>query len=379
MRNRMLLLGAIAILVAAPALAFHDAGVAHCNGCHTMHNLQDGEAMNFDDTGALGGTAPATGFTDLLLASNATDTCLRCHGRAGASYNVFDTDWATAAGGANLREYYSAGNFGFLAEDDIGDGRSFVSPDQAGHNLFSPLMGTFWDATLDAPPSDGTSPMTNNKLMCTSCHDPHGNDAFRLLYKSGQEVEVGGEIVTYGTTVVAYGISYSQVESQSNHNAYVSGYSAWCATCHTGLHQASGALIHPSGEPLGSNIAINYNKYNGTTDCVTSATSPCGTGVAATAYLPDVPFEDDDFTEADRSSTAGPDSASRVACMSCHRAHATSAANMGRWDFDVTLLDEDGDRSGSWPIPNPYDENQRSLCNKCHQQDEFDHIVAIVP
>ena len=30
------------VLVAAPTLAFHDAGVAHCNGCHTMHNSQDG-------------------------------------------------------------------------------------------------------------------------------------------------------------------------------------------------------------------------------------------------------------------------------------------------------------------------------------------------
>ena len=53
-------------------------------------------------------------------------------------------------------------------------------------------------------------------------------------------------------------------------------------------------------------------------------------------------------------------------------AHASSAADAGRWDFNVTLLEEDGDAFGTYPLPNPYDENQRSLCNKCHGQDEFD-------
>ena len=58
--------------------------------------------------------------------------------------------------------------------------------------------------------------------------------------------------------------------------------------------------------------------------------------------------------------------------MTCHRAHATSAPDAGRWDFSVTFLIEDGDESGSYEIPNPYTDNQRSLCNKCHRKDEFD-------
>ena len=36
------------VFVASPALAFHDAGVAHCNGCHTMHNSQDGALVDPD-------------------------------------------------------------------------------------------------------------------------------------------------------------------------------------------------------------------------------------------------------------------------------------------------------------------------------------------
>ncbi len=35
----------ISLVLGAPAMAFHDDGVARCAGCHTMHNSQDGVAM----------------------------------------------------------------------------------------------------------------------------------------------------------------------------------------------------------------------------------------------------------------------------------------------------------------------------------------------
>jgi predicted CXXCH cytochrome family protein len=377
--KRLILLVAAAVIVAAPALAFHDGGVAHCNGCHTMHNSEDGAAMNYNATGTGPGTNPGFGWTDLLLYPNASDVCLECHGNNTRSYNVFESDPL----GLALREYYSAGNFVFLLEDNINDGHAgsvasnWIPGQGSGHNIQSGIKGSMWDTTLTAPPSDGTSPLTNNRIHCSSCHDPHGTGTFRLLYQTGQDVDVGGETVIYGDTVVAYGISYGDVETNDNHNAYVSGYSGWCNSCHTEFHQRSGRMIHPSGESLSDGTDVQYNRYRGTTDCVLSGVSPCGTGGAATAYLGDVPFEDDSHTAASITSTLGPTSSSRVACMSCHRAHATSAPNAGRWDFDVTFLWEDGHESGSWPIPFiPYDprdvDNQRSLCNKCHGQDEFD-------
>ena len=33
---------AVAVFWSGSLSAFHDSGVAHCNGCHTMHNSQDG-------------------------------------------------------------------------------------------------------------------------------------------------------------------------------------------------------------------------------------------------------------------------------------------------------------------------------------------------
>ena len=95
-------------------------------------------------------------------------------------------------------------------------------------------------------------------------------------------------------------------------------------------------------------------------------------GTTASAYLAQVPFED---ASVDYTSTAGPSASSYIMCMTCHRAHASSAPDAGRWDFSVTLLVDDGVESGSYPLPDPYASlAQRSLCNKCHVKDEFDHV-----
>ena len=103
-------------------------------------------------------------------------------------------------------------------------------------------------------------------------------------------------------------------------------------------------------------ILNRYNEYNGTADP--------GGGSPAAAYLAAVPFEDLSVTT---SFTTGPKASSKVMCLSCHRAHASSAPHAGRWDFNVTKLSEDGVVSGSYALPNPYlDPNQGPLCEKCH-------------
>lgn len=203
-------------------------------------------------------------------------------------------------------------------------------------------------------------------LGCTSCHDPHGNASFRLLHGVG---DVQDGLFTFSQPAPqAMGLSlFGGAESNSNHTAYMSGMSAWCGNCHGDFH-ASGELIHPSGVAMSGTIAAVYNAYNGTSDQTG--------GSAGTAYLAAVPFEDAAMTT---SSTQGPTGSSRVSCITCHRAHATSAPNAGRWDFNVTGLAEDGHESGSYVIPNPYDEFQRSLCNKCHNKDEGDALIDFTP
>ena len=59
-----------------------------------------------------------------------------------------------------------------------------------------------------------------------------------------------------------------------------------------------------------------------------------------------------------------------VSCVSCHRAHASSAPNALRWDPNITVWAEEGIASASYAIPNPYASTagplQETLCQKCH-------------
>jgi len=329
----------------SPALAFHDGGVAHCNGCHTMHNSQDGALVDPDSP---------DGNPYLLKDATPSDVCLNCHAdELGAIFSEDPLNPAPQKG---------AGNFIFLLEDNINDGYGGsgnpISGDAAGHNLNAPGHGLATDGTLSASPG-GSFPAS--VLGCTSCHDPHGTDAFRMLYGAGRQVQ---EFYTFTADAPdAEGLSvFFGEEANDNHTAYKGGMSAWCGNCHGDFHDNGTQLIHPSGEAIGGEIANNYNLYNGTSDQTG--------GTQATAYLAEVPFEDAANTV---SSTAGPSATSQVSCVTCHRAHATSAPDAGRWDFSVTFLSEDGSESGSYALPDPYNDlNQRSLCNKCHNKDEFD-------
>ena len=342
--RRILFALVTAAIICAPAFAFHDEGVAHCNGCHTMHNSQDGALVDPDSP---------DGNPWLLNDATPSDVCLGCHATGlGAVFANTVLSPAPEKG---------SGNFIFLLEDNLNDGHEGslhpIPGDAAGHNVVAPGHGLAADGTLTQAPG-GT--FSASILGCTSCHDPHGNANFRLLY--------GARLVQDSYTFVnpapvGDGLSiFFGSESNSSHTAYNDGWSAWCGNCHGDFHNNNTQSVHPSGQTLGGSIQTTYNLYNGTVDQTG--------GVAATAYLAAVPFEDAAVTTG---STAGPAASSQVMCMTCHRAHAMSAPDAGRWDFNVTFLHEDGAESGSWPIPDPYaNDNQRSLCNKCHRQDVDD-------
>ena len=175
---------------------------------------------------------------------------------------------------------------------------------------------------------------------------------------------MGGTGIFVNPAPIAVGLDVELAvsESNSNHVAYISGMSLWCANCHpdylTNDHQVSGGSFdHPTDRAFNGGSIMQYNRYNGSAD-------PMGAEVS-TAYLAAVPFEDWTSTIYQ---TAGATSSSRITCLTCHRAHATSAPHAVRWDFNVETLGLDGVISGSFPIPNPYsDPNQQSLCFKCHR------------
>lgn len=339
----------VTLSLARPARAFHDGGVPDCDNCHTMHNSQDGMPVNPDD--------PA-GSQWLLHYESPTDLCLSCHAMGNGDVLGHDP--------LNPPPEKGAGNFVYLLEDDINDatqGQQWPIPGyRAGHSVATVAWG------IPADPENRTAPggtYSSDQLTCTSCHDPHGNQNFRMLHGVGP--------VDYGAFNFSYpapegeGIALNDREGRTNHTAYRGGWSEWCANCHGFQpHRDLMSFEHPLDEGIGSEIADNYNSYDG-------PDSPNG-GQYTDAYIPELPIEDSDKNVW---STSGATSVSRITCMTCHRAHATSAPRALRWDPNVAWLSSDGVASGSYPIPDPYSHpEQRALCIKCHYDEASNHGVG---
>jgi predicted CXXCH cytochrome family protein len=185
-----------------------------------------------------------------------------------------------------------------------------------------------------------------------------------MLYGTGAELANG--FVFTSPAPLAEGIALNSQESRTNHTAYKDGWSEWCGNCHGSQpHRDLMSFEHPLADEVGD-LTDNYNSYNG-------PASPTG-GNYATAYIPELPVEDPQMTV---TATRGASSTSRITCLTCHRAHATSAPRALRWDANVLRLREDGVVSGSYRIPDPYnDPEQRALCIKCHYQEARQHGMS---
>lgn len=348
-------------LSASSVLAFHDAGVAYCQGCHTMHNSQNNAPVD---------AAHPNGNAYLLNAGNPSDTCLRCH----ANYGQFRSGEGFGPGGDF---YWVTRTFTWVSR-----GTTYNSTgDSHGHNVISPARGIAQDATLTSAPGGD---FLSSRLGCTSCHDPHGNQNFRLLYGTQLGPIYGGIRYSFqypaplakGNSRNTYGTN-SGVETNTDHTIYKSGMSDWCANCHRDFHSDyTTDFTHPT-RPMGSVVAATYNAYVSTADPVS--------GNEATSYWGLVPFEavNVDLATADPANyTQGPTGVDEVMCLTCHRAHSSPFADISRWDMGVVLI------SGSHPntsdvgfVQTDVDRkyynytfvaNQRSLCNKCHVKDAFD-------
>lgn len=373
------------------AMAFHDGGVAHCDGCHTMHNSLDGAIV------ALGGSVGTGVSTWLTKGSDPSSTCLSCHEGSG-SYHMFSTDGSAMTPGGDF--YWLTKTFGWSAH-----GHDYSSEgDDHGHNIVAADFGLTADATLATAPG-GT--FLASGLGCNSCHDPHGVKAggtkagqgavtgsgsygddptlavlgaFRILGDTGYDGGAGGGLSFANAAPIATAPSfYGGAESDTNHVDYGMGMSEWCANCHTGFTaDSSNPMRHPASNDahLGSTYATNYNSYVSTGDF---------TGIVDTSYLSLVPFERgiDEPTELDPNSTVGPDSTSNVMCLTCHRAHAGAFGNMLRWDDTTEFIADSHPMASDTGVTGDdvvnsyygrdmlteFGEFQRGLCNKCHVQD----------
>jgi len=370
----VLLAGLLVLGQPSMAQVFHEGGVAHCDGCHSMHNSPENEVEG-------------TPNPLLLMGTDASSTCLNCHAGSGSNH-ILSTDASNWSPG---------GDFFWLTQsytNTDADGSVTSDPDNMGHNVIAADYGLTVDGTNTTAPGGTGYPAS--ALGCASCHDPHGRvnggtENFQLpISVSGSygAVPVSGTIAgnyrllgdaQYGlATNAPVAVTAGFGETDTSHPAYGAGMSEWCASCHS-LYIGDN-LKHPSGNSEALNgEGTNYNTYVKTGDF---------TGVQGSAYTALVPFEHQEtdplVLEPLVTSTEGPDATDdNVMCLTCHRAHASAFNNITRWDMEHELLAE------GWPtaanltamgaianadyygrdIATDFGDYQRSLCNKCHVKD----------
>jgi hypothetical protein len=374
--------------VAGTSYAFHEGGVAYCEGCHTMHESINGAVIQLTNgtktsliTPAGAAVGQGTASTYLLKGSDQSSTCFNCHRVADAtpsSYHIM----STAAGGANFNattgiptERTPGGDFAWLTINGSG---STTAGKHKGHNVVSSDFGLTSSTNYGASSPGGNYPTAT--LSCISCHDPHpagrqkgGVVSYRTTGVSGEPIEGAGSYNNSSTTetvgvyrflagngynpasAVTAGFSgfstdppfavvnssYNRTEAANDTRvAYGSGMSEWCLNCHGALSNNQGAgtgtkHTHPAG-----NNALMSQGEGAIYDAYVKTGDMSGTGAAAYTSL--VPFEMglarnaanfeklQSYAVIDGSKKGGvadavaQGGAPNVMCLSCHRAHASA-------------------------------------------------------
>lgn len=254
MRRLALLLAGGALwmlLAAAPVFADngpHQQGASattdSCSGCHRAH------------------TALAA---NLLVNSSQTALCYTCHGTTGTGATTDVQDGVQYApvvttqvgsivrtgSGTTFAGPLRAGGFDNAAidtapatiADPIGGINPFV-PTTSQHNVGA--SGMAWGHGALGTASAGTTITLN----CGSCHDPHGNNAYRILQSNPESL--GGPVAiadVANNTYVYTTLDYWQ-PLDPNAPSFGTNVTSWCATCHTRYEAGTGSGHTDSGDSI---------------------------------------------------------------------------------------------------------------------------------
>ena len=423
--------------LASTSFAFHSGGVAECEGCHSMHN-------SFENAANVTGMPQFQSGPYLLKAQDQAGTCLNCHQAAetvGSGYHI-STAGVTPLDSTIPVELKPGGDFAWLKKTMTGSIRKTGTTwegDRHGHNIVAVDFGYTADKIQTVAPG-GTYPAAN--LACSACHDPHGKyrrDATGAIATTGLPIFASGSytssnppiagVSAVGVYRLLAGVGYQPKSlagsfafvnpspaavSPSSYDvgttvntiagtfdrvAYGSGMSEWCANCHTSMLENSytsgmKGLVHPAGNAahLTAPIVTNYSTY-------VSSGIMTGTGAG---YSSLAPFETGngqtlaDYTamKAFQAAPVAPTTSNNVACISCHRAHASANESMTRFYLGNEFMTiADSANAASYDTSTTenkintgysvaqqtaaylnrpaslFGPNARDYCNKCHAKD----------
>ncbi len=378
-----------------------------CAGCHRAHTSFS--EVTWDSNG--------TQRSALLVSSakTATEFCYACHGNdaPGASTNVeaglFDAGPSGAntvpLGGGILYETESTFNGGL-------NGGAFTGVTSMHDMDKGAVTDPMWGAGSSAP--------AGKNLSCTSCHDVHGSSNYRLLKDTVEGVPVGGYNASDTPTpiVVSYETNYpvggwlKHTPGAAQMAAYRPNYtepkykillggggaagpnrsmSTWCSTCHAAYNDKTSAYDYGAYE---SNGAISRDGFGQLT--VTGATQAVGSRVrhrhpvdstVVSANTVSAGFGTnaivDSLLPLQRTTSTEGNAADSVqdylGCLTCHRAHGSSAVMTGwanarlvnratipTWSVEpTTALPAGVNPNVSSAILRV---NNRGVCERCHNK-----------
>ncbi len=272
----------IAIAIACTPLRagdWHIRQSSGCSDCHTQHNSENNQPMRTDNVST---PAPL-----LLRRGTPIELCVSCHDGS----NPAAPDVITPVS--------------YVAESAAGPfPNTGGTPTAVAHHLNNP--------TAEVPPGGSVAMV----VVCTTCHDPHGNDNYRNLRPDPTQTNLAPISVLSSQTVIANGSNPSAVYVAPN-VIYKSGVSKWCSTCHTDYYTNG----HSVDTAIWGSAFASYTTW-------------------AAVTLPRVPVN----SPADNVIPSNDD---QVMCLSCHKAHGGNNPN--------TLIYADG-------------ATLDSTCQECHDQ-----------
>ncbi len=312
MRKTLLTIGLILLSIAF-VYGTADAVVGGvCSGCHTMHNSQNGNAVD------------ATGPNNNLLKAD----CVGCHTSVSIAGDavVNKTSPGTQAGGS----------FDYTAVATTSAKRHDVQDLSLTEGTITTTPGNTEDTTIVVAP---------NSLTCAGTLGCHGNhvDADGLTAIRGNHhgslASMGYRFLYIGTTTSPTAVlgegdtNYEVTVTNTDHNVYsadsTAGISMFCNQCHGAFHgttntETGGTSSPWKRHPTDYALFTGGAEWNSTSTNLNASDAPIalisiGTNTTASNYYQDGSI---DMTN------------SAVMCLSCHRAHGTANDDILRWVYN---------------------------------------------
>lgn len=381
----------LAAMVAAVAMIVAFAGVAFADGGPHGGYGQSGRsttATAWSDTDGCAGCHRAhSALNDyLLVAAEIEELCKSCHAAgAGASTDVWAGEYMGGTNGTTGHGL-NGGGFDFAARyAGSTNTPTDIQPVTSKHNVGQ--TGTAWGGGMTGG-SGVQGPGYAGHLECTSCHNPHGSNNYRILNATpashGSPNPAGSWVA--GAPMQLDGIVLSpEIERTAPKNytaglnaAYDEGISDFCASCHTNYlltrnwaNNVNGGVgqMYDYGdgevETWRHSVASKYRYiWDSATNSWTTAAGHNRTGsTTQTQY----PFR---LRGASTNGTglATPTTSGKLTCLSCHFAHGTAAQVSGYAAADTAGVPGNIDTTTGEMSSALLFLDNRGVCQNCHNK-----------